>query len=105
VRWRDIQLLKEDFGPCRSELHPADLLAIEDYDPGVVSTPQVGELSLLICLDPLYPGTGKRFDRFHIEIKSKGVVVRVRRSEGNCHWRGENIGRWRSDRLSLPRSP
>ena len=79
MRWRDIQLLQEDFGLCRSELHPADVLTIEDDDPGIVRTPQAGELSLLICLVPVDPGTCKRSDRFDVETKSKGVVVRMRR--------------------------
>jgi hypothetical protein len=82
-------LLQEDFGLCYSELHPADVLTIEDDDPGIVRTSQAGKLSLLICLDPVDPGTCKRSDRFDVEIKSKGVVVRIRRSEGNCHRRVE----------------
>ncbi len=94
MQGRDIQLLQEGFVACLAKLDPADLLTIERNDPGVVWTPQARKLSLLICLDPVNPGTCKRSDRFDVEIKSKGVVVRMRWSECNCHWRGETIGRW-----------
>jgi hypothetical protein len=76
----DIELLQKEFITCLSKLDPADFLAIESYDPGVVLTPQAGELSLLVCIGPLYPGTSKRSDRFDIEFKSKGIVIRTSRS-------------------------
>ena len=70
-------MLQEEFVTCPSKLNPADILAIKDNDPGIVWTPQAGKLSLLVCIDPLDPGTCKRSDRFGVEIESKGIVVRI----------------------------
>jgi hypothetical protein len=83
----DIKLLQEEFVTSPSKLHPTDFLTIESYDPGIVRTSQGGKLGLLVCIGPLYPGTCKRSDRFDVEFKSKGIVVRTSRSEGNDHRR------------------
>lgn len=87
----DIKLLLKEFVTYESNLNPADFLTIKDNAPGIPWTLQAGKLSLLVCIDPLDPGTCKRSDRFGVEIKSKGIDVRIHRSGGNCHWRSETI--------------
>jgi hypothetical protein len=73
-------LLQKEFVTYVSKLNPANFLTIKDNDPGIPWTLQAGELSLLVRIDPLDPGTCKRSDRFGVEIKSKGIVIRIRRS-------------------------
>jgi hypothetical protein len=82
---RGIELLQEDFVLCLSELDPADLLTIEDYDPGIVGTLQAGELSLLVCIDPLNPGTCQRSDRLDVKLESKRVVIQRGGSKVDSH--------------------
>jgi len=74
VSGRNIELLQEDFVPCLSKLHPADLLTIEDYDPGIGRTPQAGKLRYLLIIHPPHPSRGQGFDCLYIQMESEGVV-------------------------------
>jgi hypothetical protein len=59
-------LLQEDFITCPSKLDPADIFPFESDDLRIIQTPQVGKLSFLLLINPVYPSSGQEFDRLGI---------------------------------------
>src|SRR5829696_6834481 len=83
---RDIKLLQKEFVTHLAELHPTDIfLTTKNDDPCIGWTPQVGKLSLLVCIDPLPPGTCQRSDRLDVKLESKRVVIQRGGSEVDSH--------------------
>jgi hypothetical protein len=88
MRGRDIQLPQEQFAPGPPKLDPADILPFKRDDPRVARTLQAGKLSLLVRIDPVYPGGYEGSESFDVEVKGEGVVSQGGWTKSNHHRAG-----------------